>query len=138
MRAIGRRKGFTLTELTVVLTALGILTAMAMPRIDDTRNRLTLEAATHEFARAFSLARSEAIRLNRTVTLTPVGDTAYVFPSGQQRSLPNGATFSATPAASISFASFGPPVVGAGTYQISYKGRVSTIEITAAGFVRVE
>ena len=137
MRSSGRRTGFTLTELTVVLTALGILTAMAMPRIDDTRNRLTLEAATHEFARGFSLARSEAIRLNRTVTIQPAGDTAYVLPSGQ-RSLPEGATFSATPADSISFAPFGPPVVGAGTYQISYKGRVSTIEITAAGFVRVE
>lgn len=136
MRAFGRRKGFTLTELTVVLTALGIITAMAMPRIDATRNRLTLEAATHEFARAFALARSEAIRLNRTVTLTPVGNTAYMFPSGQ-RNLPEGATFSATPATSISFASFGPPIVGAGTYQISYKGRVSRIEITAGGFVRV-
>lgn len=131
------RHGFTLTELTVVLTMLGVLATMAMPKITQTRDRLTLETATHEFARALSFARTEAIRLNRTVTLLPAGDTAYVLPSGQ-RSLPNGARFTSTPADSISFASFGPPVVGAGTYQITYKGRVSTVEVSAAGFVRVE
>ena len=136
MRATGR-KGFTLTELTVVLLMIGILTSMAMPKITQTRDRLTLETATHEFARAFSLARSEAIRLNRTVTIRPAGDTAYILPSGQLN-LPNGGHFTAMPDDSISFASFGPPVVGVGSYEITYKGRTSTIEISAAGFVRVE
>jgi Tfp pilus assembly protein FimT len=116
---------------------IGILTSMAMPKITQTRDRLTLETATHEFARGFSLARSEAIRLNRTVTIHPSGDSAYVLPSGQMN-LPNGAHFTSTPSDSISFASFGPPAAGVGTYQITYKGRISTIEISAAGFVRVE
>ncbi len=136
MRGHGRT-GFTLTELTVVLTVIGVLTTMAMPRINDTRDRLELETATHEFARAFSLARTEAIRLNRTVTIHPAGDTAFVLSTGQQN-LPNGAHFTSTPSDSISFASFGPPLSGVGTYEISYKGRTSTIEISAAGFVRVE
>lgn len=133
-----RSRGFTLTELTVVLTMIGVLTTMAMPRITQTRIRLTLETATHEFARALSLARSDAIRLNRTVTMLPAGDTAYVLPSGVQQNLPNGARFTSVPADSVSFASFGPPVVGAGTYQITYKGRVATVEVSAGGFVRVE
>ena len=136
MRGHGR-KGFTLTELTVVLFMIGIITSMAMPRITQTRDRLTLETATHEFARAFSLARSEAIRLNRTVTIKPAGDTAYVLSTGQMN-LPNGAHFTAVPDDSISFRSFGPPAVGVGNYEITYKGRTSTIEISAAGFVRVE
>lgn len=136
MRATGR-KGFTLTELTIVLLLIGIITSMAMPRVTSTRDRLTLETATHEFARAFSLARSEAIRLNRRVAIHPAGDTAYVLPSGQMN-LPNGAHFTSTPSDSISFASFGPPTAGVGTYEITYKDRVSTIEISAAGFVRVE
>ena len=131
------RNGFTLTELTIVLMAIGILTTMAMPKINQTRDRLTLETATHEFARAFSLARSEAIRLNRTVTVQPAGDTAYVFSTGQMN-LPHGGHFTSVPDASISFASFGPPALGVGTYEITYKGRTSTIEISAAGFVRVE
>ena len=136
MRVHGRSKGYTLAELTVVLTVIGVLTTMALPRITDTRDRLTLEAATHEFARAFSMARSEAIRLNRNVVVKRVGNTGYLMPSGQQRTLPNGATFTTTPADSIVFASFGPPVVGAGTYQITYNGRVGRIDISAAGFVR--
>ena len=136
MRTTGRN-GFTLTELTIVLLMIGIITSMAMPKVTQTRDRLSLETATHEFARGFSLARSEAIRLNRTVTIQPAGDTAYVLPSGQLN-LPNGGHFTTIPADSISFASFGPPVVGVGTYVITYKGRTSTIEISAAGFVRVE
>ena len=131
------RRGFTLTEITVVLLMIGIITSMAMPRITDTRNRLTLETATHEFARAFSLARSEAIRLNRRVTIQPSGDTAYVLSTGQM-SLPHGGQFTAVPDDSISFASFGPPVAGVGTYEITFKGRTSRIEISAAGFVRVQ
>lgn len=136
MRIPGRT-GFTLTELTVVLMMIGVLTSMAMPKVTQTRDRLTLETATHEFARGFSLARTDAIRLNRTLTVRPAGDTAYVLPTGQL-SLPYGARFSAAPNDSIVFASFGPPVVGIGTYEITYKGRTSTIEISAAGFVRVE
>lgn len=137
MRAQRPKRGFTLTELTIVLTMLGILTTMAMPKIAQTRTRLTLEAATHEFARSFAFARSEAIRRNQTVTITPSGDTAYVLPTIGYKVLPKGARFTSTPAANIRFASFGPPVSGVGTYQITYKGRVSRIEINAAGFVRV-
>ncbi len=137
MRAHQRNRGFTLTELTIVLTMLGILTTMAMPKVTQTRDRLTLETATHEFARSFSFARSEAIRRNQTVTIMPVGDTAYMLPTGQ-KSLPNGAHFTSTPGTSVAFASFGPPVVGIGTYEITYKGRTSEIEISAAGFVRVK
>jgi prepilin-type N-terminal cleavage/methylation domain-containing protein len=136
MRATGR-KGFTLTEMAIVLLLVGIITSMAMPRITQTRDRLTLETATHEFARAFSLARSEAIRLNRRVTVQPSGDTAYVLSTGQI-SLPHGGHFTIVPDDSISFASFGPPVAGVGTYEITYKGRTSNIEISAAGFVRVQ
>ena len=135
MRATAR-PGFTLTELTIVLLLIGIIASMAMPRITQTRDRLTLETATHEFARGFSLARSEAIRLNRRVTIQPAGDTAYVLSTGQMN-LPHGGRFTVVPDDSISFASFGPPVAGVGTYEITYKGRTSTIEISAAGFVRV-
>ena len=137
MRAKGRSRGFTLTELTIVLTMLGILTTMAMPKVTQTRDRLTLETATHEFARSFSFARSEAIRRNQTVTLAPSGDTAYVLSTGL-KALPTGARFTSTPGTDIRFASFGPPVAGVGTYRITYKGRVSEIEISAAGFVRVK
>lgn len=137
MRASGRNRGFTLTELTVVLVMLGVLTTMAMPKVTQTRDRLTLETATHEFARAFSFARSEAIRRNGTVTINPSGDTAYVLPTGL-KSLPNGGRFTLVPATTIQFASFGPPLAGVGTYRITYKGRVSEIEISAAGFVRVK
>lgn len=137
MRAQGRNRGFTLTELTVVLTMIGVLTTMAMPKVTQTRDRLTLETATHEFARSFSFARSEAIRRNQTVTIVPSGDTAYILSTGR-KTLPTGARFTSTPSANIAFASFGPPVAGVGTYRITYKGRVSEIEISAAGFVRVK
>lgn len=64
--------GFTLIELLVTISLASILLAIAVPSFRELTigNRLTTQA--NEFAAAVQLARSEAIKRNRNVTLCRV------------------------------------------------------------------
>lgn len=64
--------GFTLTELLVVLAIAGVLAAMAMPSFQSLIQSQQLKNASFELFSSLSLARSEAIKRNANVTLTPV------------------------------------------------------------------
>ncbi|MBK1723738.1 GspH/FimT family pseudopilin [Thiocystis violacea] len=68
--------GFTLIELLVTISVLAILVALAAPGFENimTNNRVT--GATNELSAALNLARSEAIKRGRTVTVCKSSDTA--------------------------------------------------------------
>ncbi|SRR5258706_1855692 len=70
--------GFTIIEMMMVVTILAILSAVAAPNmIDMVRNQRVKTASFDTFA-GLVLARSEAIKRNTSVTVTPVsgGDWA--------------------------------------------------------------
>lgn len=67
--------GFTLPELLIVLAVAGILAAIAMPSFRSLTQSQQVKNASFELFSHLSLARSEAIKRNGNVTLTPV-DTA--------------------------------------------------------------
>jgi type IV fimbrial biogenesis protein FimT len=69
---MNRVRGFTLVELLVVLTVLGIMLGIAVPSFKNFIASQRVKSASYELSTSMLLARSEAIKRNTTVTITPV------------------------------------------------------------------
>lgn len=69
-----RRRAFTLLELTLVLTIMSLLVALALPRVAALRDRSAVRAAAGEIGASFAAARSAAIA--RRAAAAVVLDTA--------------------------------------------------------------
>ncbi len=74
MRTIHQPRGLTLPELAVTLTVIGIVAAIAGPRLAGLTGRLSLRAGAYEVRTALSIARAAAVRRGEFVAF--VGDAA--------------------------------------------------------------
>ena len=63
--------GFTLVEMMVTITILAILLGIAVPSMNALVRDQRVKAATFEVYSAFAFARSEAIKRNANVIITP-------------------------------------------------------------------
>lgn len=70
----GRDAGFTLIELMVTIAVLSILVAIAVPAFTDFLEKSRLRGAADALSSQFSLARAEAMRTDRNVTLAIKGE----------------------------------------------------------------
>lgn len=75
-RPTGRR-GFTLAEMLVVLVLMGIMAAMAGPRLVHWARVVGQRGALNELVADLSLARTQAVRQGQTVSLRVASDTRY-------------------------------------------------------------
>ena len=72
--------GFTLTELLVVVAIAGILATIAIPGFKSLTQSQQVKNATFDLYSSLIVARSEAIKRNSDVTITPV-DNPVTFPA---------------------------------------------------------
>ena len=68
-----KRSGFTLVELLVVIAVLAIVATVGIPNFGPTVANSRATAAANDLLGALQLARSEAVRLNEPVLITPTG-----------------------------------------------------------------
>jgi len=76
LRILKRQSGVTLVELMITLAVAAILMSMALPSFQGAIIRSRLNTSTNEFLAAINFARSEAVKLGRTVKLCKSQDSA--------------------------------------------------------------
>ena len=66
-----RHRGFSFLEVLVVLAVVAVLVSLAAPSLASLRQQHRLQSLAESFFNSMSLARSEALRRQQTVTLCP-------------------------------------------------------------------
>jgi type IV fimbrial biogenesis protein FimT len=64
-----RSRGFSLMELMITITVLGILLGLTVPTFREFSQNNSVTAAQNDLVTSFNLARSEALRRNRPVSV---------------------------------------------------------------------
>ncbi|GAB2894302.1 GspH/FimT family pseudopilin [Microbulbifer echini] len=72
MNKLGRTNGFTLIELMVVITVLGIVTALAVPSFSTLIENNRMSTMTNDLNSTLQFARSEAVRRKGDVRVSAV------------------------------------------------------------------
>lgn len=78
----GRQDGFTLIELMVTITVMGLLLLVAVPSFNNAMLGSKLSAFANSFTASAQLARSEAIKRNAAITMCASSDGATCAGAG--------------------------------------------------------
>ena len=137
------RVGFSLMELLIVITIVGILILVLVPRIGPTTARREVHGAAEAFASMFRQARASAVQQRQTVTLSFNAGVATLLVSpggaldtiGTPMNFPG--DFGLTPTVSSATIVVAPTgMVSAGapfTFTATKRGQSRSVMVTGAG-----
>lgn len=142
-RSPGARRAFTLMELVMVCTLVGLVAGIAVPRAATMLDALRLSQASHEVAAAVTLARAAAIRRATYARLIVDSAQAEVRIEAGADTLhrrPLGAMHRVTLRASRDTITYAPNGLGYGvsnsTIIIASGARAETVTVSRLGRMR--
>jgi hypothetical protein len=122
----------------MVVSIVGFATAFAWPKFSDTRDQLAVESASQRLMQDLALARTEAIKRNRPISLRRVGMDSYRIDSvPAPRVFSEGVHFQSGAPAVVTFVPFGPLTTGSASFGVAAGDYSKRVEINAAGFARI-
>ena len=136
-------RGFTLIELMVTVTIVGVMLGIGIPSFRDFIATQAVKSAATEMATAMLLARSEAIKRNSDVTVAPLSGTTWTTGWTVKvgttllltKEAPANVSISSTTATtSITFKSTGRPGAGA---KFQFSGTSSAVRCVRVDLVGV-
>lgn len=132
--------GFTLIELMVVIAIAAIMLGLAIPSFKEFIASQRVKSASYELSTSLLIARSEAIKRNADVTISPA--TANTWSAGWTVSAPGGVQIQTQPALesitvttalpTVTFKSTGRPTAG-GTFEVTSNGKTRCVKLDLAG-----
>jgi len=139
------RKAFTLPELVLVLAVVGILAALAFPRLSAAIDRIEVEGATnrlvtaHRRARVMALARGQVVRLSIDSAQLTISQPDGTEPLWSDVGPAASGVQIAGPARQFTFSPAGTTLgFSNATLQLSRGSTTRTIIISRWGRIRIE
>lgn len=120
----------------IVVSIVGITAGVAWPKFAATRQQMAVESAAQQLMHDLGLARTEAIKRNRPMSLRRIGMDAYKVDSVPMRVFGEGVRFTGGAPAVVTFVPFGPLTTGPASFQVAVGNYSKRVEINAAGFAR--
>ncbi|AMO24623.1 GspH/FimT family pseudopilin [Ramlibacter solisilvae] len=148
MSARARSRGFTLIELMVTVTIVAVMLGLAVPAFRSFVANQKVKTATYDLMTAVMMARSEAIKRNSTVSLTPTSTTAWASgwsvmagtstihtlqPMDSVTVTQKDTSNTATTPAAVSFGASGRPAAGVWFEVTGIADAVKCVKVDASG-----
>lgn len=131
--------GFTLIELMITLTILGIMMGLGVPAFRNFIASQKIKAATFDLTTSVLMARSEAVKRNTDITIAP--DTANAWTGGWtvkagtitivQQAAIESVTITKGPS-TIVFKATGRPTAGS-NFEVTGNSGVKCVKVDASG-----
>jgi prepilin-type N-terminal cleavage/methylation domain-containing protein len=115
------RSGFTLVEALVVVVLLGMMTAIAFPRVSAAMIRNDLRGARTTMINLVATARAASVQSNRVAWIKRNGNTAYVAAFPRTPFLAGSTTDTIGPVRNLN-AAYGVTMSGADSIQFDPRG----------------